>query len=128
MANRYKGRQVKEALYAMVSGICDKVYTDRPTATEQMDKFVVIRLPQGITPYADTHNIAYVQISCFSRDRQGGVVNEDALEELVDGVVNLLPFDTDLMSCNEKARIFGTTGDGMGFHSTIIQFKIIIKV
>lgn len=129
MANRYKRQEVLQELYKKALTICDKVYTSsRPTATDKMDAFVVIRLPQGIRPYADTHNTAYVQINCFARDKAGGIVSEDIMERLVDGVTNLLPFDDTLMSCNEKPLVLETKSDGMGFHSTIIQFKVIIKV
>lgn len=93
-----------------------------------MDAFIVIRLPQGIDPYADTHNTAYVQMNCFARDRKGGIASEDVMESLIEGMVNLLPFDDELMSCNEKPLILGSKSDGMGFHSTIIQFKVVIKL
>lgn len=129
MANRYKREDVLNELYNMALTVCDKVFTSsRPTATDKMDSFIVVRLPQGIDPYADTHNIAYVQMNCFTRDKQGGIANETAMEELVDGVINLLPYDDDLISCNSKPIILETKSDGMGFHSTIIQFKIVIKV
>jgi hypothetical protein len=129
MANRYKRKEVLQELYNKAKTVCDKVYTSsRPSATDKMNKFIVVRLPQGIDPYADTHNIAYAQMNCFVRDRQGGVENNDLLEELIDGVVNLLPFDDALMSCNDKPVILDTKSDGMGFHSTIIQFKLVIKL
>lgn len=131
MANRYKGKEVLEALCNMITeaNISNNVYTrTRPTATEKMDEFIVIRLPQGIDPYADTHNIAYVQFNCFARDRQGGIVNENVIESMVEGVTSLMPFDTDLMSCNSTPVILEVKTDGMGFHSVIIQIKIVIKV
>lgn len=129
MANRYKRQDVLNELFNMALTVCDKVFTSsRPTATDKMDSFIVIRLPQGIDPYADTHNIAYVQMNCYARDKQGGIVNEPLMETLVDGVVNLLPFDDDLISCNSKPLILETKSDGIGFNSTIIQFKIVIKV
>lgn len=129
MANRYQRRDVLESLWAKAKTVSGHVFTSsRPIATDKMDEFIVVRLPQGIDPYADTHNIAYVQMNCFVRDRQGGIVNEDEMEELVDGIVGLLPFDDALMSCNEKPLVMDCKSDGMGFHSTIIQFKIVIKV
>lgn len=129
MANRYQRRDVLESLWAKAKTVSGHVFTSgRPIATDKMDEFIVVRLPQGIDPYADTHNIAYVQMNCFVRDRQGGIVNEDEMEELIDGIVGLLPFDDALMSCNEKPLVMDCKSDGMGFHSTIIQFKIVIKV
>lgn len=129
MANRYKRQDVLQGLYNKALTVCDKVFTSsRPTATDKMDKFIVVRLPQGIEPYADTHNVAYVQMICFVRDRQGGVENVNILEEMVDGVTSLLPFNDSLMSSNDKPLVFGASSDGMGFHSVTIQFRIVIKV
>jgi hypothetical protein len=127
--NRYKRIEVLQELCEKAGTVCGNVYTNtRPTAVEKMDEFIVVRLPQGIDPYADTHNTAFVQMNCFARDRQGGITNENVLERLVDGVVNLLPFNDSLMSCNDAPLVMGTVSDGMGFHSTIIQFRIVIKV
>lgn len=129
MANRYKRKEVLEELYGKALTVCDKVFTSfRPTATDKMDKFIVVRLPQGIYPYADTHNTAYVQMICFVRDRQGGIENADVMEELIDGITSFVPFNDELMSCNEKPLVLETKSDGMGFHSTIIQFKVVIKI
>lgn len=129
MANGYKRKEVLEELYGKALTVCDKVFTSfRPTATDKMDKFIVVRLPQGIYPYADTHNTAYVQMICFVRDRQGGIENADVMEELIDGITSFVPFNDELMSCNEKPLVLETKSDGMGFHSTIIQFQIVIKI
>lgn len=129
MANRYKRSDVLENLYTKALTVCDKVFTSsRPTATEKMNSFIVVRLPQGIDPYADTHNTAYVQMICFVRDRKGGIENVNEEEELIEGITNLVPFDDDLMSCNDKPVVLGTKSDNMGFHSTIIQFRVVIKV
>lgn len=129
MANRYKRKEVLQALYTKASTVCDKVFTSsRPTATDKMDEFIVVRLPQGIDPYADTHNIAVVQMNCFVRDRQGGIAREDVMEEMIEGITALTPFNDSLMSCNDSPLILNTVSDGMGFHSTIIQFKIVIKL
>lgn len=118
-----------EGLYGKALTVCEKVFTNsRPTATDKMDKFIIVKLPQGIEPYADTHNIAYVQMICFVRDREGGIAKDDVIEELIEGVTSLLPFDDSLMSCNDTPVILPTVSDGMGFHSVIIQFKIIIKI
>lgn len=129
MDNRYKRQAVLASLYNKAKEVCDRVYTSsRPTATDKMDKFIVVRLPQGIRPYADTHNTAYVQMILYVRDRQGGIENVNEEEAMTDGVTNLIPFDDALMSCNEKPVLLETKSDGMGFHSTIIQFKVVIKV
>ncbi len=127
MANRYKRKEVLQALCLKAATVCEKVFPNsRPSATEQMGQFIVVRLPQGIYPYADTHNTAYVQMICYVRDKQSGedVTREEAL---IDGISSLVPFNDSLMSCNDTPRILVSKSDGMGFHSTVIQFKIVIK-
>lgn len=129
MENRYHRSDVLEALYNKALTACDKVFTtSRPLATDAMSKFIVVRLPQGITPYADTHSTAYAQFQCFVRDLQGGVEDVNSEETLVNSIISLFPFNDTLISCNEKPLMLGSTSDGMGFHSVIFQFKIIIKV
>lgn len=129
MADRYRRKEVLQELYNKALTVCDKVFTSfRPTATDKMDKFIVVKLPQGIFPYADTHSTAYVQMLCFVRDRQGGIENADVMDELIEGVTSLTPFNDSLMSCNDAPLVLETKSDGMGFHSTIIQFKVVIKI
>lgn len=129
MACRYKRKEVLQELYTKALTVCDRVFTSsRPTATDKMDEFIVVRLPQGISPYADTHNIAYVQMICFVRDRQGGIENTNVMDNLIDGVTSLVPFNDSLMSCNDSPLVLDTKSDGMGFHSTIIQYKVVIKL
>lgn len=127
--NRYKRKAVLEELVTKAKTVSANVFpSTRPTATTKMDDFIVVRLPQGIDPYADTHNIAYVQMNCFVRDRQGGIENSDVMEEMIEGVSALFPFNDALMSCNDTPLVLETKSDGMGFHSTIIQFKVVIKL
>lgn len=129
MANIYNRQAVLQSLYTKAKTVCSNVFTSsRPTATDKMDSFIVVRLPQGIKPYADTHNVAYVQMICYVRDRQGGIERVDAEETLIEGITDLIPFNDELMSCNDTPTILESKSDGMGFHSTIIQFKIIIKI
>jgi len=129
MANRYNRKAVLGALRDMVLTVCPDVHTtNRETVKGTSDKFVIIRLPQGITPYADTHNTAYVQFQLYAKDIANGVESVERMESLIDGVCGLLPFSTDLISCNEKPVLLGSMSDGMGYHSCVMQFNIVIKV
>lgn len=129
MANRYKRKEVLEALRTMVLPICDEVYTsNRETVTTTKNQFVIIKLPQGITPYADTHNTAYVQFHLYAKDIANGVESLQRMEDLVDAFSALFPFSTSLMSCNEKPLLLESKSDGMGYHSSVMQFKIVIKI
>ena len=129
MANRYNRKAVMEQLREMILPICDDVHTSsRETVKTSSNKFVIIKMPQGITPYADTHNTAYVQFHLFAKDISNGVESLQRMEELIDGISTLFPFNTELMSCNEKPLQLESKSDGMGYHSIIMQFKIVIKV
>ena len=124
---QYQYERLLQTLYNMASGVCENVFVEnRPAACDQMDEFIVVRLPQGIEPYADTHDIAYVQIICFARDKQKGLVDAVRLSNSVSRVKSLCPFNDGFISCNEKPKQAGITSDGTGFHSIVIQFKIVI--
>lgn len=129
MEDRYKRLDVLQELYTKALTVCDRVFvTTRPTSADSMDKFIVVRLSQGISPYADTHSTAYVQMNCYVKDRQGGIENVNVMQELIDGVISIVPFNDELMSCNDAPLVLETKSDGIGFHATAIQFKIVIKV
>lgn len=129
MANRYKRKAVLTALREMVSSFCTDVHTSsRETVKNPSDQFVIIKLPQGINPYADTHNTAVVQLHLFARDIANGVESVERMENLVDGVSGMLPFNTELMSCNDTPLQLDSISDGMGYHYVIMQFGIVIKV
>lgn len=120
--------QILMMLYDKVSGLTDKVFTNtRPLAYEQMDDFIVVRLVSE-DPYADTHNMGYVQYHIYVRDRQGGIENVPKMGELVEGVKSLHPFNNAYASCNSKPTQLQSKSDGMGFHVTVIQFRLVIKL
>lgn len=129
MINRYRHLEVLAALRAMVIPICGNVHTtSRETVMESSNQFVIIKLPQGIYPYADTHNTAYVQFQLYAKDIGNGVESVSRMEDLIDGICTLFPFHNDLMSCNEKPVLLESKSDGMGYHSCVMQFKIAILV
>ena len=128
MARQYKRKEVLQELEGKAARFSSNVFSTRPSATDQMDDFIIVRLPQGIYPYADTHNTAYVQMNCFVRDKQGGREQIDKMDELIQGVTSIVPFNDELMSCNDAPLVLETKSDGMGFQSTIIQFKVVSKI
>ena len=118
MANRYQRKAV-----------CKDVHTsNRETVKTTSNQFVIIKLPQGISPYADTHNTAYVQFQLFAKDIANGVESLQRMESLIEGCSSLFPFNTELISCNDKPVLLESVSDGMGYHSCVMQFKIVIKV
>lgn len=129
MANRYKRKDVLEALRQMVLPMCSDVHTsNRETVKTTSDKFVIIKMPQGIDPYADTHNTAFVQFHLFAKDISNGVESIQRMEDLIDAFSTLFPFNTELMCCNDTPLLTGSKSDGMGYHSTVMQFRIVIKL
>jgi len=128
MANRYNRKSVLSELRTMVLTKCSEVYmTNRETVKTTTDKFVIIKLPQGIDPYADTHNTAYVQFQLFAKDVNNGVESIERMESLIDGICELFPFNNGHISCNDTPIQLPSKSDGMGYHSVIMQFQIVIK-
>lgn len=115
-------------LREMILPICSDIHTsNRETVKTTKTQFVIIKMPQGISPYADTHNTAYVQIHLFVKDIANGVESVEKMESLVEQVSSLFPFSSDLMSCNETPLLLESKSDGMGYHSSVLQFRITIK-
>ena len=129
MANRYKRKEVVTALTEMVKTFCEEVHTsNRETVKTTSNQFVIVKMPQGIQPYADTHNTAYVQFHLFAKDITNGIESITRMEELIEGASALFPFNTEIMSCNDTPVQLESKSDGMGYHSVIMQFRIVIKV
>lgn len=129
MANRYKRKEVVTALTEMVKTFCDEVHTsNRETVKTTSNQFVIVKMPQGIQPYADTHNTAYVQFHLYAKDISNGVESITRMDDLIEGASGLFPFNTELMSCNDTPIQLESKSDGMGYHSVIMQFRIVIKV
>ena len=128
MTSIYKRRDVLLELREMILPICSDIHTsNRETVKTTKKQFVIIKMPQGISPYADTHNTAYVQIHLFVKDISNGIESVEKMESLVEQVSSLFPFSSDLMSCNETPLLLESKSDGMGYHSSVLQFRITIK-
>lgn len=123
----YPRMEVLQSLYELTADITpNRFITTRPNAVgEQMDEFLLIRLPQRITEPGDTYQLTTGQIAVFSRDVQGGLENSFMLELMQDAVCSLFPIRTDLYLATRPVLLPGGS-DGAGFHSLIIQFNIRI--
>ena len=135
MANRYRRKDILEALYTMMSEIVGEVYTtNRPTEKAPTQDWAVVKLPYGINADSSIHNTAYAQIQLFYKDRQNGIENVNRGEELIDATVNTIKRDLvaggryeSLMTCNEEPRPMYFKSDYMGYHAIVIHFKLIIS-
>lgn len=123
----YPRMEVLQSLYKLTADISpNRFITTRPNAVgEQMEEFLLIRLPQRITEPGDTYQLTTGQIAVFSRDVQGGLENSFMLELMQDAVCSLFPIRSDLYLATRPVLLPGGS-DGAGFHSLIIQFNIRI--
>lgn len=132
----YPRMKVLQSLYELTTDITpNRFITTRPNAVgEQMEEFLLIRLPQRITQPGDTYQLTTGQIVVFARDTQGtdesgnsisGIENTVALEIMQDAVCALFPINSDLYLATRPIILPGNS-DGAGFHSLIIQFNIRI--
>lgn len=123
----YPRMEVLQSLYELTADITpNRFITTRPNAVgEQMDEFLLIRLPQRITQPGDTYQLTTGQIAVFVRDIQGGMENSFMLELMQDAICSLFPIRTDLYLATRPILLPGGS-DGAGFHSLIIQFNIRI--
>lgn len=123
----YPRMEVLQSLHELTADITpNRFITTRPTAVgEQMDEFLLIRLPQRITEPGDTYQLTTGQIVVFARDIQGGLENSLMLELMQDAVCSLFPIRSDLYLATRPTLLPGGS-DGAGFHSLIIQFSIRI--
>lgn len=123
----YPRMEVLQSLYELTADITpNRFISTRPNAVgEQMEEFLLIRLPQRITQPGDTYQLTTGQIAIFVRDIQGGLENSFMLELMQDAVCSLFPIRTDLYLATRPMLLPGGS-DGAGFHSLIIQFNIRI--
>lgn len=125
---KFPRADILRQLTELVSPISDgNVFChDRPSATyPQMEKFIVVRLPQGIRSQSAIHSTSYCQIVVFAKDNEGGLENTLMLDEMTKKVCALLPIVTPLFSAIEPKQLNGGN-DGLGFHALIIQLRLII--
>ena len=120
--------EVLQSLYELTADITpNRFITTRPNAVgEQMEEFLLIRIPQPMRDQGDTYQSTYGQINVFVRDLQGGLENTFRLEELQQAVMALFPIVAERFSAIDPILLNGGA-DGAGFHSLIIQFSITIN-
>lgn len=133
----YPRMEVLQSLYELAADITpNRFITTRPNAVgEQMEEFLLIRLPQPMRDQGDTYQSTYGQINVFVRDIQGvdmdgnavsGLENTFRLEEMQSAVMALFPIVAERFSAIDPILLNGGA-DGTGFHSLIIQFSITIN-
>lgn len=126
-ATQYNRMALLQSLDELTAHISkNRFVSTRPNAVgQQMQDFLLIRLPQPITDPADTYQLTTGQINVFARDGQGGLENTRRLEQMQQAVISLFPIRTDNYIAYRPILLNGGA-DGAGFHSLIIQFNIRI--
>lgn len=135
MANRYKRKEILEALYTMMLDVVPEVYTtDRPTVKDTSEQWAIVSLPYGINAESSIHNYAHARIQLFYKDRDNGIENVVSGEELVDKALAAMNEQLveggrygDFITCNKEPRIIYFKSDYMGYHAIAIQFELIIS-
>ena len=114
----YPRLEVLQSLCELTASVSENRFiSTRPNAVgEQMQDFLLIRLPQTIYDRGDTYQSTKGQIAVFARD---------VLEKMQTAVLDLFPLATDRYHAKEPLLLPGGA-DGAGFHSLIIQFNITI--
>lgn len=123
----FRRGELLKSLYDLTEQICQKRFiSTRPAASgEQMDEFLVIRLPYALRREGDSGVFTNGQIIGFVRDIDMKYENTVRLDEISDEIVELFPIVTDFYCASRPSILpFGT--DGVGFHAVIINFEIQI--
>lgn len=135
MANRFRRKDVLEALYNMMLPIVGEVYTtDRPDTKPSTQNWCVVSLPYGINAESSIHNYAHARIQLFYKDRANGIENVNVGEELVEQTLSAMKEQLvaggrygSWITCNEEPRVLYFKSDYMGYHAIAIQFKVIFS-
>lgn len=123
----FRRKDILKKLTEIFDDVSRNVFvTSRPSTSENtMKDFIVVSLPIGIYDrhaYQDT----YCRIEVFVRNRKNGMEATDALDTMLQSVIDKFPLSNDLFSATTP-RLLPGGDDGLGFHSLIIQAKVIIK-
>jgi hypothetical protein len=123
----YPRMELLQSLYELTADITpNRFISTRPNAVgQQMEEFLLIRLPQRIAQPGDTYQLTTGQIAVFVRDIQGGLENTLMLEAMQEAVCSLFPIRSPKYLATRPMLLPGGS-DGAGFHSLIIQFNIRI--
>jgi hypothetical protein len=128
MALSFNRKAVLADLQQVFTDVADTIiFTDRTeTVPEHVEKFAVIRLPQGIRSTSSIRNETYAQIVLFARNKEYGYEDTKTLDEMEQVAMSKFPITTDLLT-GISPRLMNGGNDSLGFHAVIIQFKITIR-
>lgn len=126
MINNFDITAIEDEVRAIVRNlkVSDKVYANRPKATESSSDFVVVK----VSDIADlaAYGECVVSIDLFAKDASG-FKNGKKLSLMYQKLVNGLPASSGRLIFDTEPNILGDTPDDYGFHARLIRIKTIVK-
>ncbi|WP_301747086.1 hypothetical protein [uncultured Duncaniella sp.] len=125
----YPRGEILRTLTELAKEVSNDVFvTTRPQATsEQLEDFVLVRLPQNIRQEGDAGQYTYGQFSMFARDIEGRYEDVMRLDEMQSAITEMFPIVTPTFTATRPLILAGGT-DQAGFHFITIQFEIQITI
>lgn len=126
MINNFDITAIEDEVRTIVRNlkVSDKVYANRPKATESSSDFVVVK----VSDIADlaAYGECVVSIDLFAKDASG-FKNGKKLSLMYHKLVNGLPASAGRLIFDTEPNILGDTPDDYGFHARLIRIKTIVK-
>lgn len=126
MINNFDITAIEDEVRAIVRNlkVSDKVYANRPKATESSSDFVVVK----VSDIADlaAYGECVVSIDLFAKDASG-FKNGKKLSLMYQKLVNGLPASVGKLIFDTEPNVLGDTPDDYGFHARLIRIKTIVK-
>lgn len=118
-------------LVAAVTGICERVFLDRPkTTTQQLESFIVVELPTEIK--SRIKGDVGVMVDCFAtytifhKANPDNTLNIFDQSEDIQKVLDVFPINGKYVSA-ASPKVLMQGDDGYGYQRTEIYFKLRTK-
>lgn len=117
---------VRQFIYERAQTICDNVFdTTRPSASEQMDKIIVVALKNKV-PHSTITDKAWIQFHLYVRDGARGTFRDTVMQNFIDEVKGL-DLTTPLFALNGgEPYETDPKPDNLGFHAVILQYSVTL--
>ncbi len=118
-------------LVAAVTGICERVFLDRPkTTTKPYESFIVVDLPTEIRSRVKGNKgvmvECYATYTIFRKANADNTLNIFDQSEDIQNVLDVFPINGKYVSAADP-KVLMQGDDGYGYQSTMITFKLRTK-
>jgi hypothetical protein len=126
MINNFDITAIEDEVRAIVRNlkVSDKVYANRPKATESSSDFVVVKV-SDITDMA-AYGECVTEIDLFAKDASG-FKNGKKLSMMYQKLVKGFPASAGRLIFDTEPNVLGDTPDDYGFHARLIRINTIVK-